>query len=140
MLLPHPDGPISAVIPPVDIEGHAFTAGLLVLLAILALIAYTTTHKAWPAFTHQGLSFFTSNHWDPNVNSFGAADFEFGTILTRGDADRDRSTGQHRHRLVHHRARTATRAHGHDVRRRPVRVDPVGRVRLLGPSRARQAR
>ena len=59
----------------------AFAAGLLVL-AILALIAYTTTSNAWPAFTHQGLSFFTSNHWDPNVNSFGAADFEFGTILT----------------------------------------------------------
>jgi phosphate transport system permease protein len=59
----------------------AFAAGLLVL-AILALIAYTTTHKAWAAFTHQGLSFFTSNHWDPNINSFGAADFEFGTILT----------------------------------------------------------
>ncbi|MDQ1436214.1 MAG: hypothetical protein QOF59_3030, partial [Actinomycetota bacterium] len=29
----------------------AFAAGLLVL-AILALIAYTTTNKAWPAFTH----------------------------------------------------------------------------------------
>ena len=59
----------------------ALAAGLLVL-AILALIAYTTTSKAWPAFAHQGLSFFTSNHWDPNIGSFGALDFVYGTILT----------------------------------------------------------
>ena len=58
----------------------AFAAGLLVL-AILALIAYTTTNKAWPAFTHQGLSFFTSSHWNPNENQFGALDFIYGTIL-----------------------------------------------------------
>ncbi len=59
----------------------AFSAGLLVLV-ILALIAYSTTNKAWPAFAHQGLSFFTSRNWDPNTNHFGALDFEFGTILT----------------------------------------------------------
>lgn len=59
----------------------ASAAGLLVL-AILALIAYSTTHNAWPAFAHQGLSFFTSRSWDPNQNHFGALDFEFGTILT----------------------------------------------------------
>jgi phosphate transport system permease protein len=58
----------------------AYAAGLLVL-AILALIAYTTTNKAWPAFTHQGLSFFTSTHWNPNENQFGALDFIYGTIL-----------------------------------------------------------
>src|SRR5258705_12726357 len=58
----------------------AFAAGLLVL-AILALIAYTTTSKAWPAFTHQGLSFFTSTHWNPNDDTFGALDFIYGTIL-----------------------------------------------------------
>jgi phosphate transport system permease protein len=59
----------------------AFAAGLLVL-AILALIAYTTTSKAWPAFAHQGLSFLTSRSWDPNQNHFGALDFIYGTILT----------------------------------------------------------
>jgi phosphate transport system permease protein len=59
----------------------ALAAGLLVL-AILALIAYSTTSKAWPAFKHQGLSFFTSTNWDPNKNQFGALDFEYGTILT----------------------------------------------------------
>jgi phosphate transport system permease protein len=62
-------------------RGIAFAAGLLVL-AILALIAYTTTKNAWPAFVHQGLSFFTSTNWNPNVDSFGAFDFIFGTLLT----------------------------------------------------------
>ena len=59
----------------------AFAAGLLVL-AILALIAYSTTSKAWPAFAHQGLSFLTSRNWDPNQNHFGALDFIYGTVLT----------------------------------------------------------
>ncbi len=59
----------------------AFAAGLLVL-AILALIAYTTTRNAWPAFTHQGLRFLTSRSWDPNQNQFGALDFIYGTMLT----------------------------------------------------------
>ncbi len=59
----------------------AFAAGLVVL-AILALIAYSTTSKAWPAFTHQGLSFVTSRNWDPNQDHFGALDFIYGTILT----------------------------------------------------------
>ena len=59
----------------------AFAAGLLVL-AILALIAYSTTSKAWPAFTHQGFSFLTSRNWNPNTDHFGALDFVYGTILT----------------------------------------------------------
>src|ERR1700690_2853547 len=59
----------------------AVAAGVLVL-AILALIAYSTTSKAWPAFTHQGLSFLTSRNWDPNQNHFGALDFIYGTVLT----------------------------------------------------------
>ncbi len=56
-------------------------SGLLVLV-ILALIAYSTTSKAWPAFRHEGLSFITSTHWDPNTNHFGALDFVYGTIIT----------------------------------------------------------
>jgi len=59
----------------------AFAAGLLVL-AILALIAYSTTSKAWPAFAHQGSSFITSRSWNPNLNHFGALDFVYGTMLT----------------------------------------------------------
>jgi len=59
----------------------ALVAGLLVL-AILALIAYSTTTKAWPAFRHQGLSFVTSTKWDPGNNSFGALDFIYGTVVS----------------------------------------------------------
>jgi phosphate transport system permease protein len=59
----------------------ALAAGLLVL-AILALIAYSTTSNAWPAFAHQGSSFITSRSWNPNLNHFGALDFVYGTMLT----------------------------------------------------------
>ncbi len=55
-------------------------AGVLVL-AILALIAYATAAKAWPAFKHQGFSFVTSTNWDPNNNQFGALDFIYGTLV-----------------------------------------------------------
>ena len=56
-------------------------AGFLVL-AILAVIAYSTTSKAWPAFKHQGFSFVTSTNWDPNKNQFGALDFIYGTLVS----------------------------------------------------------
>jgi phosphate transport system permease protein len=59
----------------------ASAAGLLVL-AILGLIAFSTTRNAWPAFVHQGLSFVTGTDWNPNVDSFGALDFIYGTVLT----------------------------------------------------------
>jgi phosphate transport system permease protein len=59
----------------------ASAAGLLVL-AILALIAYATTSKAWPAFTHEKLSFVTSRNWNPNADHFGALEFVYGTMLT----------------------------------------------------------
>jgi phosphate transport system permease protein len=60
----------------------ALAAGLLVLV-ILALIAYTTLHKAWPAFRHEGFaSFISSSKWDPNQNQFGAFQFLFGTMFT----------------------------------------------------------
>jgi len=56
-------------------------AGLLVL-AILALIAYSTAAHGWPAFRHSGLSFFFGHTWDPNLDKFGAFDFIYGTLLT----------------------------------------------------------
>jgi phosphate transport system permease protein len=60
----------------------ALGAGLIVL-AVLALIAYTTLSKAWPAFRHEGfLGFLTSQTWDPNKNEFGALQFIFGTIVS----------------------------------------------------------
>jgi phosphate transport system permease protein len=58
----------------------ALGAGLLVLV-ILALIAYVIVGKAWPAFRHQGPSFFTSQTWDPNTDHFGALQYVFGTVV-----------------------------------------------------------
>ena len=55
--------------------------GLLVLL-VLGLIAYSTTKEAWPAFRHEGLSFFTSKRWAPSANKFGSLAFVYGTVVT----------------------------------------------------------
>jgi phosphate transport system permease protein len=59
----------------------ALVCGLLVL-AILALIAFFTTNQAWPAFTHAGFSFFTSRVWDPTRGKYGALAFIYGTVIT----------------------------------------------------------
>src|SRR5690242_7292171 len=59
----------------------ALGAGLIVLV-ILALIAYVIIGKAWPAFRHQGPSFVTSQNWDPNTEHFGALQYIYGTCLT----------------------------------------------------------
>ncbi len=58
----------------------AAAAGLLVLV-ILVLIAVTTTQRAWPWFTREGLGIFSST-WDPAANRFGALAFMFGTAVT----------------------------------------------------------
>jgi phosphate transport system permease protein len=58
----------------------AFAGGLLVLV-ILALIAYSTITKAWPAFRDEGLSYFTSKTWDPANAAFGTLAFSFGTVV-----------------------------------------------------------
>lgn len=55
-------------------------AGLTVF-AVLGLIAVSTTREAWPAFQADGLRFFTSSRWAPNVDVFGSLPFVFGTIL-----------------------------------------------------------
>ncbi len=57
-----------------------FGGGLLVLV-ILALIAYSTISKAWPAFRDEGLSYFTSDTWDPANAAFGTLAFSFGTLV-----------------------------------------------------------
>jgi phosphate transport system permease protein len=59
----------------------ALAAGLAVL-AILALIAWSTTKQAWPAFQNSGLSFVFSNDWVPEENKFGALAFIYGTLLS----------------------------------------------------------
>ncbi|HZD37166.1 MAG TPA: phosphate ABC transporter permease subunit PstC [Actinomycetes bacterium] len=57
-------------------------AGLLVL-AILALILFSTTRQAWPALHEMGLRFVTDQTWDPNPAQgspvFGALSFMYGT-------------------------------------------------------------
>jgi phosphate transport system permease protein len=63
-------------------------AGVLVL-AILALILYSTFNEARPAFRDSGLDFLTKNHWIPNDPdgdgplgpSFGALAFIYGTMV-----------------------------------------------------------
>lgn len=59
----------------------AFAGGFLVLV-ILALIAYSTIAKAWPAFRDEGLDYFTSDTWDPANAVFGTLAFSFGTLVT----------------------------------------------------------
>ena len=53
----------------------------LAVLAILGLIAVSTTQEAWPAFRAQGLQFVLSGRWAPNEDVYGAAAFVFGTLL-----------------------------------------------------------
>jgi phosphate transport system permease protein len=70
--------------PPGVIADHIFrwlalASGLLVL-AILALIAYTTTKNAWPWFKAEGLGIFDDN-WDPAKGQFGAGAMIYGTFL-----------------------------------------------------------
>jgi len=55
-------------------------AGLLVLL-ILAGIAISTTRDAWPAFQHEGLSFFTTDNWNSTTDSYGALAIIYGTFV-----------------------------------------------------------
>lgn len=56
-------------------------SGLLVLV-ILGLIAFSTTREAWPAFSHDGLRFFTSSRWAPSAEVFGSLPFLYGTMVT----------------------------------------------------------
>ncbi|MGZ4737364.1 MAG: phosphate ABC transporter permease subunit PstC, partial [Acidimicrobiia bacterium] len=58
----------------------AFAGGFLVLV-ILVLIAFSTISKAWPAFRDEGLSYLTSDNWDPAHSAFGTLAFSFGTVV-----------------------------------------------------------
>lgn len=59
----------------------ALASGMLVLV-ILALIAVSTTIRAWPAFQASGISFITTNDWDPDKGQYGALAFIYGTIVS----------------------------------------------------------
>jgi phosphate transport system permease protein len=59
----------------------ALGAGLMVL-AILALIAISTTNQALPWFRQEGvLKAVFSDNWDPAHNQFGAGGLLYGTLL-----------------------------------------------------------
>jgi phosphate transport system permease protein len=58
----------------------ALAAGLTTLL-VLAAIVFSTTQRAWPAFSKMGLSYITSNDWNPNQGKFGALAFIYGTFI-----------------------------------------------------------
>lgn len=55
-------------------------AGLTVLV-ILALIVYSTTSKAWPAFSKYGFDYFFSTDWRPSQQRFGILGFAWGTAV-----------------------------------------------------------
>ena len=59
----------------------ALTAGLLVL-AILLLIAITTTQQSTSWFSHEGISGIFSVTWDQAKNQFGALTFIYGTAIS----------------------------------------------------------
>ena len=59
----------------------ALAAGLLVL-AILVLIAFSTTQQASSWFSHEGLSGVFSVKWNPSTNQFGSLTFVYGTAVT----------------------------------------------------------
>ncbi len=59
----------------------ATLASGLSVLAILLLIAVSTTQKAWPAFRAEGISFVTGDRWAPNVDIFGVLAFISGTMI-----------------------------------------------------------
>ena len=58
----------------------AMASGLSVL-AILLLIAVSTSQKAGPALREEGLGYITGSRWAPNVDVFGALAFISGTMI-----------------------------------------------------------
>src|SRR5262245_31045467 len=61
-------------------QALALACGLLVL-AILVLIAVSTTKEAWLWFTTEGWGIFGKT-WNPAANQFGALAFIYGTAIT----------------------------------------------------------
>ena len=76
---------------PISIEGAVLgdrvyrvviTAFALCVPLLLSLIAVEVGRAGWPALRQFGLSFLTSDTWDPVARVFGAAPVIVGTILT----------------------------------------------------------
>jgi phosphate transport system permease protein len=82
--VPAPKGLGTGDRPPGRITDHLFRwialASALLVLVILALIAYATTKNAWPWFKAEGLGIFEDN-WDPAKGHYGAGAMIYGTFL-----------------------------------------------------------
>jgi phosphate transport system permease protein len=63
-------------------------AGLAAVVTVATLIGivYEVFDLARPAISEFGLGFVTANDWNPVTNSFGAAPFLYGTVITSGIA------------------------------------------------------
>jgi phosphate transport system permease protein len=61
-------------------KGLALAAGLLVLL-ILGAIVVSTSNKAWPIFSKEGLGYFTKTFFDDTNKSYGIWSYLYGTIV-----------------------------------------------------------
>jgi phosphate transport system permease protein len=51
-------------------------------VVLLGAIVWKVLQLAWPAISHYGLSFITTDVWDPVKKQFGALSFIYGTALT----------------------------------------------------------
>lgn len=63
------------------LRGLSGLAAAIVVL-VIAGIVYEVIHLAWPAITEFGLGFVTTNDWNPVTETFGAAPFLYGTVVT----------------------------------------------------------
>jgi phosphate transport system permease protein len=61
-------------------RGLALVAGASVL-AILALIAITTTQKGWPAFHQLGAKYWFGTTWAPKSGKYGIVPLVYGTLV-----------------------------------------------------------
>jgi phosphate transport system permease protein len=63
------------------LSGVTLTAALASLV-LLGAIIWKVVDLAWPAISKYGLSFITSDTWDPVKKSFGALPFIYGTAVS----------------------------------------------------------
>jgi phosphate transport system permease protein len=61
-------------------KGAALGAALLVLV-ILGAIVFSTTRKAWPAFTKEGFGYLTHPFFDDTHHVYGIWSYLYGTII-----------------------------------------------------------
>ncbi|HEX4675848.1 MAG TPA: hypothetical protein VH209_11000, partial [Steroidobacteraceae bacterium] len=62
-------------------RGATLAAALLVL-ALLGGVAISLIKGSWPAFSHFGFSFLTTEIWNPVTDKYGALAPVYGTLVT----------------------------------------------------------